>query len=106
MTVGGDPPLQGCPECFTWEKGGVFMPESPLDDEALLAVSLFGLLAACTTPEQTAKEEHATCRSYGFSVGTQAYGNCRLALAQIRAQEEANRRAAFATMAPLTLLAA
>ena len=29
MTVGGDPPLQGCPECFTWEKGGVFMPESP-----------------------------------------------------------------------------
>jgi len=33
----------------------------------------------------------AKCRGYGFKIGTEGYGNCRLQLEQIRAMERSGR---------------
>lgn len=53
------------------------------------------LLAACASPEQVAAERAARaaaddqeCRELGFRPGTEAYGDCRLRLREIRAQQE------------------
>ena len=59
--------------------------------KALVGLAFFGILAACTTPEQIAEKAHTQCRSHGLSVGTQAYDDCRLIQDQIRALD-ANRQ--------------
>ncbi|MBM3507175.1 MAG: hypothetical protein FJX64_05530 [Alphaproteobacteria bacterium] len=41
-------------------------------------------LAACTTPEQQLAADQATCASYGFNRGTDAFANCLLVLDQQR----------------------
>ena len=51
------------------------------------------LLAACASSEEIAAErdaiDHQECVELGFEPGTEAYGNCRLELRSIRAQEMA-----------------
>ena len=69
---------------------------------AALLIAVF-LLAGCgSTPEELAAEDHAKCTSYGFKVGTQAYGECRFALDmnrdQLEAMEANSKRQAGAAM--------
>jgi hypothetical protein len=61
---------------------------------ALCAATL--LLAACSTAEDRAREQALLertddkhCRELGFEPETEAYGNCRLKLKEIRASQEA-----------------
>ncbi|ABS64138.1 hypothetical protein Plav_2529 [Parvibaculum lavamentivorans DS-1] len=52
-------------------------------------------LAACSDPaaEQARLNalDHQNCVELGFQPDTEAYGNCRLKMKEIRAKEEANR---------------
>lgn len=55
------------------------------------------LLAGCANQSsrdaenaKIAAEDDENCRELGFEPGTEAYGNCRLKLKEIRAQERAN----------------
>jgi hypothetical protein len=43
--------------------------------------------------------DDAKCRDYGFTPGTEGYGNCRLQLDQIRATKAAAASAAIASSA-------
>ena len=55
---------------------------------ALLVAAI--VLAGCgSSREELAADDHATCASYGFKYGTQAYGECRFAMDQNRQQREA-----------------
>ncbi|MEQ9518295.1 MAG: hypothetical protein RLN89_02520 [Parvibaculum sp.] len=62
----------------------------------LLIVSLLGgLLTACASAEDRAREQalhdrtdHQHCLDLGFEPNTEAYGNCRLKLKEIRASEK------------------
>lgn len=60
---------------------------------AALAASF--ALAACSDPaaEQARLDaiDHKNCMELGFEPDTEAYGNCRLKMKEIRAKEEANR---------------
>ena len=58
------------------------------------AAALALLLAACASDEDRKAEiarqnaiDHQHCLDLGFEEGTEAYGNCRLKLREIRAQE-------------------
>ena len=51
---------------------------------ALCAVPVIASLAACATAEQQLAEDQATCESYGFNRGTDAFANCLLVLDQQR----------------------
>ncbi len=62
-------------------------------------LSLFVLtsfwLAACTSPADRAHEQalldradHQDCRDLGFEEETEAYGNCRLKLKEIRVEQK------------------
>lgn len=59
----------------------------------LLALPL--ALGACSDPaaEQARLDavDHQNCVDLGFKQGTEAYGNCRLKMKEIRAKEEGNR---------------
>lgn len=64
----------------------------------LAAVLTAGLLAACASEAdrqaESARieaEDDRNCRDMGFEPGTEAYGNCRLKLREIRASERASR---------------
>lgn len=50
----------------------------------ILAFGAAAALAACTTPEQQLAADQATCESYGFNRGTDAFANCLLTLDQQR----------------------
>lgn len=53
-----------------------------------------GILEEVLSKDQVvALLEHDRCKSFGLSPGEQSYVNCRLTLAQIRAQQEAIARA-------------
>lgn len=72
-----------------------------LSNSLLIAVgSLVLMLAGCSsdainrfwgypTREERAAADDAKCRQYGFTPGTEGYGNCRLQLDQIRATKQA-----------------
>ncbi|MDO8839746.1 MAG: hypothetical protein Q7V31_12535 [Parvibaculum sp.] len=68
------------------------MTKYPLILLALLAPLT---LAACADPkaEQARLDaiDHTNCVDLGFEPGTEAYGNCRLKMKEIRAKEEGNR---------------
>lgn len=53
------------------------------------------MLAACGDPaaEQARLDalDHQNCLELGFKPDTEAYGNCRLKMKEIRAKEEGNR---------------
>lgn len=60
------------------------------------SLTMMGLLAGCMTPEQRAAEQarqdaydDAQCQELRFRPGTEAYGNCRLKMREIRAREGA-----------------
>jgi len=64
---------------------------------ALAAILVLPLLAACANDASRQAEaakidaqDDANCRELGFEPGTEAYGNCRLKLKEIRAQERAS----------------
>ncbi|MEQ8268360.1 MAG: hypothetical protein RH982_14285 [Parvibaculum sp.] len=60
-----------------------------------LAIAMPLALAACADPaaEQARLDaaDHQNCVELGFESNTEAYGNCRLKMKEIRAKEEANR---------------
>lgn len=53
------------------------------------------LLSACADPvaEQARLDaaDHQNCLDLGFKPGTEAYGNCRLKMREIRAREEGSK---------------
>lgn len=53
------------------------------------------VVSACVTPEQIAQADDATCQSYSYQVGTDAYGQCRMSLSQ---QREERREAILARL--------
>lgn len=53
---------------------------------AAIVLGVF-LLAACATRQDVAVADHQECLSLGFQQGTEAYGDCRLRLREIRARE-------------------
>jgi hypothetical protein len=59
----------------------------------ILDGSMMGMVREINDPGSTYRSRQAAddrkCREYGFKPGTEAYGNCRLQLDQIRATEEA-----------------
>ena len=63
----------------------------------LLSVLLLGLTACTTEADRQAEKarleaaDHQHCLNLGFEPKTEAYGNCRLKLREIRAKEEAAR---------------
>jgi len=60
---------------------------------ALVALAL----AACAqTPEQIAAAQHAQCVEYGYTPGTDQYGQCRLALVALEQQKQAAAQAGLA----------
>lgn len=64
--------------------------------------SLIGFVKEASNPGSTHKSREAAddskCRGYGFRPGTEAYGNCRLQLDQVRTTRAAvNREAASRT---------
>ncbi|MBX3507793.1 hypothetical protein [Parvibaculum sp.] len=72
------------------------MMKQPKAKYLALAAALAGLvLAACTDPvaEQARIDaiDHKNCTDLGFEPNTEAYGNCRLKMKEIRAKEEARR---------------
>ncbi len=55
-------------------------------------------MSACTTEADRAAErarldatDHQNCLDLGFRAGTEAYGNCRLKMREIRARQETTR---------------
>ncbi len=84
----------------------------------LLRVAILFAVAGCESPwvdqqevaqqqaayqQAVAAADHQQCISYGFTPGTDAYAQCRLTLAQMRfqaeAQKEANRQQGYAALA-------
>ncbi|MBX3447735.1 MAG: hypothetical protein KF765_13355 [Parvibaculaceae bacterium] len=61
----------------------------------LAAVAAGFTLAACSDPaaEQARLDaiDHQNCTELGFQPNTEAYGNCRLKMKEIRAKEEGRR---------------
>lgn len=61
----------------------------------ILALAIPLALAACADPqaEQARLDalDHKNCTDLGFEPGTEAYGNCRLKMREIRAKEEGSR---------------
>jgi hypothetical protein len=64
---------------------------------AMLTMLGTAMLASCQTPEQRAAEvtrlnnyDDQQCQQLGFRPGTEPYGNCRLKMREIRAQEGAS----------------
>lgn len=59
------------------------------------ALGLGLLLSACADPvaEQARLDaaDHQNCLDLGFKPGTEAYGNCRLKMREIRAREEGSK---------------
>lgn len=60
------------------------------------------LLTACASPADRAREQaqldrtdHHHCVDLGFEEGTEAYGNCRLKLKEIRATQEESSNPRF-----------
>ena len=56
------------------------------------------MMSACTTEADRAAErarldaiDHQNCLDLGFRTGTEAYGNCRLKMREIRARQEATQ---------------
>lgn len=47
------------------------------------------LLSGCATSEQAALQDDATCAGWGAAVGTASYAQCRTALTQKRAADQA-----------------
>ena len=45
------------------------------------------LLAGCVTQQEIDMADDQECQSLGFQLGTEAYGDCRLRLKEIRARE-------------------
>jgi len=53
-----------------------------------IAIALsFLLLASCVTQQDVDMADNQECLSLGFQQGTEAYGDCRLRLKEIRARE-------------------
>ena len=72
------------------------MPKQPKTKYLLLAAALAGLtLTACADPaaEQARRDaiDHKNCTDLCFEPNTEAYGNCRLKMKEIRAKEENSR---------------
>ncbi|MEQ8282841.1 MAG: hypothetical protein RIC04_11600 [Parvibaculum sp.] len=65
----------------------------------ILALAIPLALAACADPqaEQARLDalDHKNCTDLGFEPGTEAYGNCRLKMKEIRAKEEGSRSPTF-----------
>lgn len=65
----------------------------------LAALVLLPPLAACTTDAErearAAPGDHAQCLSYGIGPNDPRYADCRLAVARLRAEREADRDAAI-----------
>ncbi|MEX0840387.1 MAG: hypothetical protein WD034_12720 [Parvibaculum sp.] len=63
----------------------------------LILLALLAPLALAACADQEAEQarldaiDHRNCADLGFEPGTEAYGNCRLKMKEIRAKEEGNR---------------
>lgn len=57
-----------------------------------LPAAMLEMVQSLMTPEQKRATDDAKCREFGFKPETEAYGNCRLKLEQIRVAERANRK--------------
>jgi len=62
------------------------------------SLTILAALTACTTPQQRAAQQaqldaydDQQCQELGFRPGSQAYGNCRLRMREIRATEGSYR---------------
>ena len=65
----------------------------------IASASLVFALVACVDPkvvqQRVDEADHKTCVSYGFSLGTSGYAQCRMIVAQNRSAEDAAHSAAM-----------
>ncbi len=66
---------------------------APDGTPVVLDGTIIGTVRELSAPGSTYKAIHAAddakCRNLGFKLGTEAYGNCRLQIEQIRATQDA-----------------
>lgn len=62
------------------------------------------LVEQAFAPERVASREDATCQSYGANPGSDRYQNCRMQLAQMRGQHNAQVMAIMAAAASTPLI--
>ena len=63
-----------------------------------LIIASFGLLAACSTPQDVRSQLKSTCEGYGFSLGTTAFAQCMQSEAQARDARRARMSQALGNM--------
>jgi len=60
-----------------------------------IVIACVALAGCAASPERLAAQDHQKCVDLDFTPGTEGYGNCRLQLESIRAQNRAARISAF-----------